>query len=149
MQLAKAISSPPVTGGDRMPWHSRAFRSACTLAVALALIAGFSISSAKPASALTYVTSASWVHYPGNPGATLSITPTGVAQWMGVPAATGVWNNALDRAGRPPYSAAVYNSLYVQLQCHLYFRLKTPFNLDTWRPVVSLAVSKAYLCNNN
>ncbi|HEV2639181.1 MAG TPA: DUF2599 domain-containing protein [Actinocrinis sp.] len=103
------------------------------------------VTQAAPAQALTYAVSAHWVNNPL--GGTLSIIPTGIAQTIGISAATGVWNNALGMAGVRPYSTAVYNSLFEQLQCHLFFRFKTPFNLDTWRPSVSWAAELADKCN--
>src|SRR5476649_2163896 len=71
---------------------------------------------------LTYATSAQWLNRPQ--GGTLSITA------IGIPAATGVMNSALSIAGFRPYSQAVYNSLFEQLQCHLFYTFKTPYNLD-------------------
>ena len=97
------------------------------------------------ANALQYANGAHWISQPR--GATLSITPTGLAQSIGVSAASGVWNNALAIAGYRPYSSYVYNSMFEQLQCHLVFRFKTPYNLDTWRPSVSWATELSDLCN--
>ncbi len=101
--------------------------------------------TAEPASAATYATSAHWIAHPQ--GATLSITPSGWAQAVGISAASGVMSNALGIAGWRPYSLAVYNSLFEQLQCHLLFRFKTPYNLDTWRPSVSWSTELASRCN--
>lgn len=56
-------------------------------------------------------------------------------------------NNALQIAGWPPYSSYVYQSMFEQLQCHLLVRLKTPYDLDAWRPVVSWVTEIRDLCN--
>jgi Protein of unknown function (DUF2599) len=123
-------------------------------AIASATLGSLGLVGAGPAAAsqptpmhpdLTYATSAQWLNRPQ--GGTLSITPSGIAQAIGIPAATGVMNNALSIAGFRPYSQAVYNSLFEQLQCHLFFKFKTPYNLDTWRPSVSWAYELAKLCN--
>lgn len=94
---------------------------------------------------LTYAENAWWVW--GPLGGTLRITPSGIAQWIGISAAQGVMNNALQIAGWPPYSSYVYKSMFEQLQCHLTARLKTPYDLDSWRPVVSWATEIRDLCN--
>lgn len=70
-------------------------------------------------------------------GWTLSITPSGLAQSLGTAATNNVWNDALAIAGRRSLSSQAYSSMYEQLQCHLWYHFKTPFNLDSWRPVVS------------
>jgi hypothetical protein len=96
---------------------------------------------------LTYAENAWWVW--GPLGGTLRITPSGIAQWIGISAAQGIMNNALQIAGWPPYSSYVYKSMFEQLQCHLTARLKTPYDLDSWRPVVSWATEIRTLCNPN
>jgi hypothetical protein len=106
---------------------------------------GTQVTMQSPASAATYAYSARWISGPD--GVTLSIVPSGYAQTVGIAAARGVMNNALSLAGIPPYSPYVYNSLMEQLECHLVFRLKTPFNLDTWRPSVSWPQELWDLCN--
>src|SRR5665213_3110513 len=92
-------------------------------AIASATLGSLGLVGAGPAAAsqptpmhpdLTYATSAQWLNRPQ--GGTLSITPSGIAQAIGIPAATGVMNNALSIAGFRPYSQAVYNSLFEQLQ---------------------------------
>ena len=60
----------------------------------------------SPASAATYARNAWWVS--GPLGQTLRITPSGFAQVEGVSAATGVMNNALAIAGRPPFGPQIY-----------------------------------------
>lgn len=92
-----------------------------------------SASAAPTRTMFTYATSAQWI----NGGTTLSITPTGFAQSLGTPAAQGVWNNAMALAGSRYLTWAQYDSMMQQLRCHLYYVFKTPFNLDTWRPLVS------------
>jgi hypothetical protein len=94
---------------------------------------------------LTYATNAWWVYGPY--GGTLRITPSGVAQAIGLSAAQGIMNNALQIAGWPPYSQSVYNSMFEQLQCHLLVRFKTPYDLDSWRPSVSWATEVYDECN--
>jgi hypothetical protein len=94
---------------------------------------------------LTYAENAWWVW--GPLGGTLRITPSGISQWIGISAAQGVMNNALQIAGWPPYSSYVYQSMFEQLQCHLLARLKTPYDLDSWRPKVSWATEIRDLCN--
>lgn len=123
----------------------RALRVFSLVVVVLAGALAFNVGASQPASALTYANSARWINTPY--GQTLSITPTGAAQAIGISAASGVWNNALHLAGTPPYSSAVYASMYEQLQCHLFYKFKTPFNLDTWRPSVSWATELHALCN--
>ena len=111
-----------------------------TLAAAATLVLSAvpaSASSAQPAQSaqpgvhnspalpsLTYATNAWWVS--GQYGATLRIMPSGIARVMGISAAQGVMNNALEIAGMPPYSPAVYNSLMEQLECHLFLAIKRP-----------------------
>ena len=56
-------------------------------------------------------------------------------------------SNALALAGFRPYSNAVYSSLFEQLQCHLFYTFKTPYNLDTWRPSVWWPAELWDLCN--
>ena len=102
-------------------------------------------SSGSSGSHPKYVVAARWLARPL--GATLSITPTGYAQTVGISAASGVWNNTFTLVPYRPYSSAVYHSLYEQLQCHLFFRFKTPFNLDTWRPSVSWVSELRHRCN--
>jgi Protein of unknown function (DUF2599) len=99
--------------------------------------------SARPS--LKYATNAWWVYGPY--GATLRITPSGIAQTIGPSAAQGIMNNALSIAGWPPYSQSVYNSMFEQLECHLLWRFKTPYDLDTWRPSVSWATEIHDECN--
>lgn len=81
-------------------------------------------------------------------GWTLSITPTGLAQAAGTSATSRVWNDALAIAGNrwTGYSDG-YSSMYEQLECHLYFRFKTPYNLDSWRPVVPWWSEVYHRCN--
>lgn len=62
-------------------------------------------------------------------------------------AAGKVWNDALAMAGRRPYSTATYSSMYEQLRCHLALAVKTPYNLDTWRPKVPWLSELRHLCN--
>jgi hypothetical protein len=116
------------------------------LLLVLGALLAVGVSTAAPASALTYARNAWWTNRPPY-GATLSITPSGVAQAIGISAASGVWNNALSIAGVRPYTSAAYKSMFEQLQCHLLFRFKTPFNLDTWRPSVSWAAELRDRCN--
>lgn len=124
----------------------RAGRVGRAALLALLVLATFAIAPAPEASAASYAVSARWVDHGGG-RSTLSIVPTGYAQVVGLSAASGVWNNALSMVPFRPYSPAVFNSLYIQLQCHLVFRLKTPYNLDTWRPAVPLATAIAKKCN--
>jgi hypothetical protein len=100
-------------------------------------------SPARPS--LTYATNAWWVSGPY--GATLKISPSGIARAIGTSVAKRVMNNALSIAGWPPYSTAVYNSMFEQLECHLFLGVKTPYDLDTWRPSVSWATELHDLCN--
>jgi Protein of unknown function (DUF2599) len=80
-------------------------------------------------------------------GWTLSVTPTGLAQSVGTAAAGRVWNDALAIAGTRPFSPQVYASLYEQLQCHLWYTFKTPYNLDSWRPQVAWWYELYTRCN--
>lgn len=126
-----------------------------TITTLLALAGGLSFAPAVPALAatdqpaaftLTYTRSAVWID--GMLGATLSVTPTATARSLGLVAAEGVWNNALAIAGVRPYSQAVYDSMYEQLQCHLVFApYKNVYNLDAWRPKVSWATEIHSRCN--
>ena len=117
------------------------------MVVAVVVATGISVAvnSSKPAQAFTYARNAWWVNEPL--GATLRITPSGLAQVEGLSAASGVMSNALTIAGTPAYGNAVYKSLLEQLQCHLLVRLKTPYDLDTWRPSVSFASEVRDKCN--
>jgi uncharacterized protein DUF2599 len=142
----------PIAQGARVRFARRAATFTLALGVPLALaLPTATVASAAPAVAsapsLTYAVSARWITLPGDPGLTLSITPTGVAQTLGFPAATGVWNNALNMAGTMPFSPAVYNSLFEQLECHMLGYFKTPYHLDTWRPSVSWAAEIRDKCN--
>jgi hypothetical protein len=132
--IAAAVAATATVALSALPANASPTRS--TQAVA-------SDSPARPS--LTYATNAWWVSGPY--GATLRITPSGIAQNIGTPAAKGVMNNAIGIAGWPPYSQAVYNSMFEQLECHLFFEFKTPFDLDTWRPSVSWATELHDLCN--
>ena len=109
-----------------------AWASGMVVAVVVATGISVAVNSSKPAQAFTYARNAWWVNEPL--GATLRITPSGLAQVEGLSAASGVMSNALTIAGTPAYGNAVYKSLLEQLQCHLLVRLKTPYDLDTWRP---------------
>jgi Protein of unknown function (DUF2599) len=130
-------------------------RTAITTALAAVAIIGVCAApasaspaqSGRPAAAAsqTYVVSASWVT--GQYGTTLTITPTNLTRLEGITAAGNVMGEALSIAGMPPYSPAVYNSLMEQLECHLFLLIKTPYNLDTWRPSVSWATELKDLCN--
>jgi hypothetical protein len=62
------------------------------------------------------------------------MAPSGITQAEGPPAEEGIMKNALSRPGWPPFSAATYNSMFEQLECHLLWRVKTPYDLDSWRP---------------
>jgi hypothetical protein len=92
-----------------------------------------------------YVQSAEWLNLPR--GETLRIMPTTYARVRSVAAASQVLADALKIAGAPPYNNAVYNNLLVQLQCHLVLALKVPYDLDTWRPSMSLPLEIRHLCN--
>ncbi|MEA2406348.1 MAG: hypothetical protein QOE69_467 [Thermoleophilaceae bacterium] len=104
------------------------------LAALGAVAASIFTSSASATTMGRYAVAARWINTPY--GATLSVTPSGLAQAMGTPAATGMWNDAFAMAGWRPYSSQVYASMYEQLQCHLWYVFKTPYNLDTWRAQV-------------
>jgi hypothetical protein len=126
--------------------RGRIARAAVVLAaVAAVMIGGVpGGASATPTRAtFTYATSAQWI----NGGKTLSITPSGFAQTLGIPAAQGVWNNAMALAGSRYLTWAQYDSMMEQLRCHLYFVFKTPYNLDTWRPSVSWWYELYTRCN--
>jgi Protein of unknown function (DUF2599) len=86
---------------------------------------------------ITYAVKAWWVKGPY--GLTLRIDPSGAAQAIGPTAARGIWNNAWRLAGPPPHSLlkGATNSMFEQLECHLLWRFKTPYDLDAWRPSVS------------
>jgi uncharacterized protein DUF2599 len=111
----------------------------------LFVLLGGQVQTAPSASALTYTENAWWTT--GPLGATLHVTPSGAAQAIGISAAEAMWAKALEIAGTPPYSREVYDSLYEQLQCHLVIRLKTPYNLDTWRPKVPWPDELRAQCN--
>lgn len=126
--------------------------TAAGLAVSAAPASASSVAVMQPAAksaasipTLTYAENAWWVWGPF--GGTLRITPSGIAQAIGISAAQGVMNNAVQIAGWPPYSSYVYNSMFEQLQCHLLVRLKTPYDLDSWRPSVSWATEIRDECN--
>jgi hypothetical protein len=136
---------PSLTSKSKMRFKGRLVRPVLALLIVLGTPLAIGFSTATPASALTYAENAWWVDSPY--GATLSITPSGVAQAIGISAASGVWNNALQIAPFRPYSPAVYSSMFEQLQCHLLYRFKTPFHLDTWRPSVSWAAELRDRCN--
>ena len=89
--------------------------SASTLSGAHAPSPG-AVQSARPS--FTYAVNAWWS--PSSYGNTLKIDPSGFARAVGISAAQGVMNNALNIAGWPPYSQSVYNSMFEQLQCHLF-----------------------------
>jgi len=88
-----------------------------------------------------------WWTWRSGYGWTLSITPTGLAQAWGTGATSRVWNDALAIAGTKSLSSGAYSSMYEQLECHLYFRFKTPYNLDSWRPQVAWWYELYRLCN--
>jgi Protein of unknown function (DUF2599) len=152
----------PRQKGSQMRTNFTRWATRCSMA-GLASALGLAVLAAAPANAatassssaaetaahaelsLTYATNAWWVYGPY--GATLRITPSGVAQALGTSAAQGIMNNALGIAGWPPYSQSVYNSMFEQLQCHLLWRFKTPYDLDTWRPSVSWATEVHDECN--
>jgi hypothetical protein len=115
------------------------------VAIAAVTVGGVAGSaSARPARAtFTYATSAQWI----NGGQTLSITPSGFARALGIPAAQGVWNNAMSLAGSRYLTWAQYDSMMEQLRCHLYFVVKTPYNLDKWRPSVAWWYELYTKCN--
>jgi hypothetical protein len=120
---------------------------------ALSLIGAAALSShpaqAAPAKAalptLKYATKAWWVNGPY--GVTLKIDPSGVAQAEGVVAAKGIMENAITLAGWPPLAPGDYNAMFEQLECHLLWRFKTPYDLDSWRPSVSWATEVHDECN--
>lgn len=130
---------------------------AAIIGLVAAMALGFSAapasaSTAHPAAAvgpalpsLKYAQNAWWVF--GPLGGTLRITPSGMAQLIGPSAAQSVMNNALQIAGWPPYSSYVYNSMMEQLKCHLVPAIKTPYDLDSWRPIVPWATELRDLCN--
>ncbi|HMI99000.1 MAG TPA: DUF2599 domain-containing protein [Gaiellaceae bacterium] len=80
-------------------------------------------------------------------GWTLSVTPSGLAQSWGTASTSRVWRDALAIAGRRSLRSRAYSSLYEQLQCHLWYTFKTPYNLDSWRPVVSWSYELYRRCN--
>lgn len=88
-----------------------------------------------------------WTWRPAYGGWTLSIAPTGLAQAWGTGATSRVWSDALSIAGMKPLSSYAYNSMYEQLECHLWFTFKTPYNLDSWRPQVAWWYELYRLCN--
>ncbi len=97
---------------------------------------GYSAPSSTTKAAGWWAANAWWWWNPAG-GWTLSITPTGLAQAWGTQATSRVWNDALAIAGTRRLSSYAYSSLYEQLKCHLWYTFKTPYNLDSWRPVVS------------
>ena len=145
----KHQDQPPSIKGrltSNMPRRGRVAVAALLLVVTAAVMSGSIAgrgSAASTRATFTYATSAQWI----NGGATLSITPSGFAQAVGIPAAQGVWNNAMALAGSRYLTWAQYNSMMEQLQCHLYFVFKTPYNLDTWRPSVSWPDELYRRCN--
>ena len=104
-----------MTGSRIGRWLTRL--AAAGLLVIAVTTAMLSSRTAEPASAATYADKASWVT--SALGDTLRIDPSPLARTLGIAAARGVMNNALSLAGEPPYSSAIYASLFEQLQCHL------------------------------
>jgi hypothetical protein len=115
------------------------------LVAVLGTVGALVVASPGSASATTYARNAWWITRPL--GQTLRITPSRWAQVEGISAASGVMSNTIRIAGWPAYSNAVYKSMFEQLQCHLLVRLKTPYDLDTWRPSVSFATEVKDKCN--
>lgn len=128
-----------------MRFHRISATIAALAAAATLVLSAVPAGAAPARPSLTYATNAWWVY--GKYGATLRITPSGIAQAIGPPAAQGIMNNALSIAGWPPFSNSVYNSMMEQLECHLILRIKTPYDLDSWRPSVSWATEIHDECN--
>ena len=145
------IRHKPPKGGKYMKFRTMVAVLATAGGLCFAPAAPAIAASGQPASfTLRYAQSAVWIDEPiyGPLGATLRVTPTSTARKLGLIAAYGTWNNSLAIAGVRPYSKAVYDSLYEQLECHLVFAAyKSVYNLDAWRPKVSWATEIHSRCN--